>query len=286
MLFPVSPETIHGDAASGHGTGPQARAARNSKSGAHRSELEDDDNDNDVNDAMSVATSATMGGKFREIVQDLPFDASGKPCFCKGCGSQASDEIAWTQYYPVYDGSDIVAKTPKGRVCKLCTTTFSCTGLDASYRSIGEFLKFGSSPSGRAALQDFLKKRKALQKEGLESVTKKAKQVSREVGTTELSLQKLQGRKMKNPKRIFVSLQSWDPAIDGVLDQAKVTKELMNGKEVEWCWVLKGREGVWEEETYTDDRMLEDRLEANDTGAFGQEQMENNKKSSFQNFCG
>ena len=272
MMFPDAKPNAN--VASGPGAGASGHRAR-------QSEGDFEYDDIDASDAMSTATST--GAKFRDIVHELPLRCGG--CVCKGCGAQASDDEPWAQHSPIYDGSEIIAKAPKGRICKLCITTFQCTGLDANYRSIGEFLKFGASPSGRATLQDFLKKRKVLHKEGVDNVTKKAKTIAREVGTTELSLQKMQGRKMKNPKRIFVSVQAWDPDIDGVLDQSKVVKEVLNGKEVEGCWVMKGREGVWEEETYAEDRMLEDRLDANDTGPFGQERLEHKKNAISKMFA-
>ena len=182
MMFPLPPDAKpNANVASGHGAGASGHRARQS---------EGDFEYDDASDAMSTATST--GAKFRDIVHELPLRCGG--CVCKGCGAQASDDELWAQHYPIYDGSEIIAKQPKGRVCKLCATTFQCSGLDANYRSIGEFFKFGASPAGRATLQDFLKKRKVLQKEGVDSVTKKAKQISREVGTSELSLQKLQGR--------------------------------------------------------------------------------------------
>ena len=277
MMFPDAKPNAN--VASGPGAGASGHRARHSKFGESEGDFEYDDID--ASDAMSTATST--GAKFRDIVHELPLRCGG--CVCKGCGAQASDDEPWAQHSPIYDGSEIIAKAPKGRICKLCITTFQCTGLDANYRSIGEFLKFGASPSGRATLQDFLKKRKVLHKEGVDNVTKKAKTIAREVGTTELSLQKVQGRKMKNPKRIFVSRQAWDPDIDGVLDQSKVIKEVLNGKEVEGCWVMKGREGVWEEDTYAEDRMLEDRLEANDTGPFGQERLEHKKNAISKMFA-
>ena len=271
MLFP---DDSH--AASCHGEGLRAEVSPHS-SWKGKAGLDDEDGD-----GCSVVTSATAGGKFREIVQDLPLvdNEQSKGLSCKGCGCQASDKNAWTRYSPVYEGSEIVGKKPKGSVCKICTVTFQTSGLDAMHSSIGAFFKHGATAAGRAPLQDFLKKRKVLEKEGVDTLTKKARQLSREVGTTELSLQTLQGRKMLT-KRQFVSVQFWDPKLDGQLDTSKIVKEVIKGKEVEGCWVLQGREGVWDEETYMDDRMLEDRLEVVDTGAFGQERLANNLDVGF-----
>ena len=92
MLCPVSTNANpNANAAFGHGAGPRARGSRHSGSGGLADELENDDND--ANDAVSLATSVTTGGKFREMLQDLPFDASGNACICKCCGSQASDDV-------------------------------------------------------------------------------------------------------------------------------------------------------------------------------------------------
>ena len=129
---------------------------------------------------MSACSAATSGArsKFRDVVCELPFADDGKPVTCQGCGGQASAELAWAQYFPQYESSQLVGKKPKGRVCKPCTLTFQSSGMDAQYSSIGEFFRFGSSPSGRVALQEFLIKRKAIIEHGCERLGNKSRTTS------------------------------------------------------------------------------------------------------------
>ena len=140
------PDDSH--AASCHGEGLRAEVSPHS-SWKGKAGLDDEDGD-----GCSVVTSATAGGKFREIVQDLPLvdNEQSKGLSCKGCGCQASDKNAWTRYSPVYEGSEIVGKKPKGSVCKICTVTFQTSGLDAMHSSIGAFFKHGATAAGRAPL--------------------------------------------------------------------------------------------------------------------------------------
>ena len=120
----------------------------------------------DRDDASSTASVSCRSSKARDWFNNVPLAKDGSTDMsCKGCGACASPTTLWVQYDPVYDDGSanvIVAKKPKGCVCRLCLTTFKASGWDATYGTIGQYFTYACTPAGRATHQEFLTKRKAL----------------------------------------------------------------------------------------------------------------------------
>ena len=206
---------------------------------------------------------------------------------CKGCGQAASDTNQWVQYDPVFDDGNtkvVVAKKPKGRVCRLCLTTYSAAGWDATYGPIGNYFRFANTPPGRAKHQEFLHKRKVMAGKVEAEGHFPRGEGAKKVGRAELLLKKSRGSKVLKAARDFVCLDAWDEKLDGVLDKTKITKEDFGEGIVEGCWVARGRRGVFQEQGYLDSNMEESRFEADDSGPFGKERFANKRKHTAKVF--
>ena len=105
----------------------------------------------DASSQCSARSSKTHLNQLRLTAPGVEAGATFAPC--KGCGRKASATVPWVQYDPVFDEGPeraLVGKKPRGRVCRLCLTTYKASGWDAAYGPIGNYFKFVASPAGRA----------------------------------------------------------------------------------------------------------------------------------------
>ena len=206
---------------------------------------------------------------------------------CKGCGQKASDTNQWVQYDPVFDDGNtkvVVAKKPKGRVCRICLSTYHAAGWEATYGHIGAYFRYANTPQGRAKHQEFLHKRKLMAGKVEDAGYFPRGSVARAVGQAELVLKKSRGSKVLKAQRDFVRIGVWDEKLDGVLDKTKITEEDFGEGMVKGCWVARGRAGVYQAQGYLDSNMEESRLEAVDSGLFGKERFASKRKHTAKLF--
>ena len=236
----------------------------------------------DWDDAASHSSATSCKTHLKQFLLTAPLvEAEAALAPCKGCGRKASATVPWVQYEPVFDeGSEraLVGKKPKGRVCRICLTTYKASGWDATYGPIGNYFKIAATPAGRAKHQEFLHKVNVMAAKVDDEGHFLRGSAAKEIGRTELTLKKSRGSKVLKPLREFVTLDAWDENIDGVLDKTKVIQEDFGEGTVEGCWVGRGRSGVFKEQAYVDQRVDESRLEADDSGPFGKERLANKRK--------
>ena len=234
----------------------------------------------DWDDASSLSSARSNKTHLKQLMLTAPVVEAEALAPCKGCGRRASATVPWIQYDPVFDEGPervLVGKKPKGRVCRLCLTTYKASGWDATYGPIGSYFKFAQTPAGRAKHQEFLHKCKVMATKVDEEGHYLRGSAAKEIGQTQLTLMKSRGSKVMKPSREFVALDAWDEKLDGVLDKTKLTKEDFGEGTVDGGWVVRGRVGVFKEEAYVDQRMEESRLEADDSGPFGKERLANKR---------
>ena len=241
----------------------------------------------DWDDASSLSSARSNKTHLKQLMLTAPVVDAEALAPCKGCGRRASATVPWIQYDPVFDEGPervLVGKKPKGRVCRLCLTTYKASGWDATYGPIGNYFKVAATPAGRAKHQEFLHKCKVMATKVDEEGHYLRGSAAKEIGQTQLTLTKSRGSKVMKPSREFVALDAWDEKVDGVLDKTKLTKEDFGEGTVEGCWVVRGRVGVFKEEAYVDQRMEESRLEADDSGPFGKERLANQRSQAAKVF--
>ena len=204
----------------------------------------------------------------------LPIDmtSSGK-LFCKGCNIKPSEPSVlssghegdkyggfqpWASYSCNKEVREIISRSPQGYVCAVCRNVFTSAGWDAEHKSIGHYLSSAATPAGRAKHQEFLNKKDHWVKQHNKNVASglptrlKGKKELMNAGKSTLDTNDVHGRRLSKPKRQFVLLDHWDPKIDGPLDEGKVVEETIDGKLVKGIHKLIGREGVYEEEEFSE----------------------------------
>ena len=229
--------------------------------------------------ASSWAGQSENKGNWRKLMSTAPLvDPVGTTCKC--CGQKAGDCVPWVQYEPVFDEGDaLVGKKPRGRVCRICLSTYKAAGWDAVYGPINDYMKWAHTTNGRAKHPEFLAKRKQMKTRYASTGTFPRGEAAQAIGQTELKITKSTGSNICKPEREFVTKAAWDETLDGPLDEAKVVTEDFGHGVVVGCWVVRGRTGVYKEQSYTDRNIEESRQVADDSGPFGRERLANKRKA-------
>ena len=82
-----------------------------------------------------------------------------------------------------------------------------------------------------------------------------------------------EGCRLTRPKRQFVDVESWNESLDGKFDSDQVVEREVFGVVKKGIYKQVGREGVYDEEVFTESGAREQTIEATNTGIFGVERM-------------
>lgn len=164
-------------------------------------------------------------------------------------------------------------RTPEGKVCLLCFSTFRSLGLHFKHKSYAEYHKWlqasreNAQDHGRflKAVQEWIRQHNA--NPGLVKVDVAALKRAKTVLDTEAKT----GVKMKGPKRNFVLLDHWDEKLDGPLDENKIVEITWGGKVVKGIYKAAGREGVLEVEDFEEANLTERTRQHTGEGMFAEE---------------
>ena len=105
--------------------------------------------------------------------------------------------VPWVQYEPVFDEGDaLVGKKPKGRVCRICLSTYKATGWDSVHGSINDYIKWAHTASGRAKHTEFLAKRKQMKSLHTSTGSFPRGDTAKAIGVTQLKIMKTIGSKL------------------------------------------------------------------------------------------
>ena len=166
---------------------------------------------------------------------------------------------------------------------------FACLpGLHREHKKIEEYYARVSQRSHQQEHKAFLNSRKQwLQQHNEAGPDKKRLQNKKALleAKKELSLVQSTGGKFKVPKQ-FVEKDAWKEDVRGPLDNAKLVKEVIFGKTVEGVWVDQLPKGVYDFESY-DDQKMEEREKVHDhrDTPFGEEALERTKKAILGEFA-
>ena len=93
------------------------------------------------------------------------------------------------------------------------------------------------------------------------------------------------GGRFVAPKKKFVEKDNWNEAEHGKFDPTKVVSEYIFGKEVQGCWILKGRKGEYDFEEYQDTALQETEQVHNSADApFSEEALGRKRKAMMEEF--
>ena len=119
--------------------------------------------------------------------------------------------MPWVQYFPVFDEGDVlVGKKPRGRVCRICLSTYKAAGWDVVYGPINDYIKWAHTTNGRAKHPEFLAKRKDMKTRYVSTGTFPRGETAQAIGQTQLTITKTTGSKICKPEREFVTKVAWD----------------------------------------------------------------------------
>ena len=141
-------------------------------------------------------------------------------------------------------------KSPKGKLCLICTNVYSSLGYDVKYGRKGGFADYKAVIAKQSGVHHtFLAARKAWIKsfnddDEEEMRLKTKKRLTQVKETLELLDEESQG--FSAPKKVFVEEDKWNVEVDGAFDQEKVVEEFIFGKKRKGIWKVVGREGVWD----------------------------------------
>ena len=87
------------------------------------------------------------------------------------------------------------------------------------------------------------------------------------------------------PKKKFVDKDNWNEKEHGVLDPNKVVTEHIFGKEIQGCWILKGKKGEYDFEEYQDTALQEkEQLHNSADAPFSEEALGRKRKAMMDEF--
>ena len=229
----------------------------------------------------------------------FPVDVEGcEKLVCRACNAsamvagplaelQSQDRFGgfhpWASYKRIRDSDgNVVAKKPKGRLCRICVNVWSLSGWECKHGDMQSYLKTMSTPSGKVEHKEFLHKVKQyidFQKKN-ESGNKML-HLGAKAAVTKSTLQTVsaRGQKYCAPKRDFVEVDAWDPAQDGDLSKATIVEEFIHGKQRRGAWVIRGRPGVYSEENFESKAAEDVTVEDDNEGLFGDERKALKRKS-------
>jgi hypothetical protein len=236
---------------------------------------DEDDMDNE-DDGTNASTTADQ-------ISDI--DVSGCDLVkCNTCGAAACDATPfrnprlikkWGNFHPWHryfkkrnrlTGS-FTTKFPQGAQCGICVNTFRALGLNIEHGTLGKYFKVISLPNKREEGPKFVRAVKTFINQlnkNPERCKLKDKDELKDAFTIVATVDKM-GYQDSGAERKFVSVEDWDEAEDGPLDQSKVVDEFFMGQTVKGCWVVHGRKGVYFRKPIAT-KVLENRTELSDGG--------------------
>lgn len=140
------------------------------------------------------------------------------------------------------------------------------------YNSMKEYMKLANNGSkGQELHQGFLSARAEWLRRHAENPKLKLKD-KEALSKPKVTLETVsrQGMRFKKPEKEFVSVEDWNPELDGPFDQAKVVEHMICGEVVKGIFKTVGRKGVYKVEDYEDKAMEERGLEHDGEGRLWQ----------------
>ena len=195
---------------------------------------------------------------------------------CKICGVKASAPtnlapssrvqsgglVPWREYYKVRDDmGNIIGRYPKGSICSLSDMMFYALAYHVKFGT-KKALMLGVAQKKKEhveAHQQLLQAQKEWIKKQLEDpdhCTFRSKTKAKDI-EKELVVRNSQIGRFRAPKKQFVLTDDWDTEEDGVFDKAKEVEEVVFGALRKGCWVLKGKKGHYDYDSF-DQTAVED----------------------------
>eukprot|EP00435_Cladocopium_sp_Y103_P049288 s1908_g14.t2 len=171
-----------------------------------------------------------------------------------------------------------------------CTATLPIQrcSLQATHKKIEDYFNHVSQRKNQAehiscmnARKDWIKQQNEGGPDCKRLQSKKALMEARKT----LNVARNLGGRFIAPKKKFVEKDNWNEAEHGTFDPTKVVSEYIFGKEVQGCWILKGKRGEYDFEEYQDTALQENEQVHNSADApFSEEALGRKRKAMMEEF--
>ena len=216
---------------------------------------------------------------------------------CRMCGCGPADDnpldgllvnaasrgkIPWAKYRTKKNaGGKPVCRMPTGRACAICRNVFNVLGMDDEHESLAKYYKFACKAENANEFRAFIAFRVEWIKTHNEGVHDVDSQVRLKCAKdmqqcfTSLTTTKSDKLKFEAPEWDFVSNDAWNTALDGELDDKKLTTAEIMGVVREGIWILRGRKGVFRARHIESTGTRRATVEDDGTGPFAKERLQN-----------
>lgn len=160
--------------------------------------------------------------------------------------------------------------------------------MQATYKKVEDYFNWVSVRKNQAEHVSFLNARKDWIKQhnegGPDCKRLQSKKSLLEAKKT-LNVVRNVGGRFIAPKKKFVDKDNWNEKEHGVLDPNKVVTEHIFGKEIQGCWILKGKKGEYDFEEYQDTALQEkEQLHNSADAPFSEEALGRKRKAMMDEF--